>query len=456
MTLPSAFCTRMERLLGEEYPRFRRAFEEDMPVRALQFNRGKAGEAAKKTLDTVGNLSAVPYEADGFFCTEGLTGNHPLHQAGAVYFQDPGAMSAVACLPPTLRGGRVLDLCAAPGGKSAGLAALTGEQGFLLSNEIIPSRCRMLCGNLERLGVRHAAVTNAEPAQIGAWFDRWFDVTVVDAPCSGEGMFRKSEEAVHEWSEARVRMCADRQWDILSSVYDTVRGGGLLLYSTCTFSTEENEEIVARFLQEHPDFSLADVSLAVQASTASGVTEGFCADMGKTRRFYPHVAPGEGQFMALFRRDEAVGTGTVRFACDQKKPSRQDMAVIEGFCRDALEAPLPHPVVLHGDQLVILPEQVLPPPFRCFAAGVALGEVTKGRLVPHHALFAAYGQLFARKLALTSEDSRTAAYLRGETVAAPDLSDGWAAVTVDGVPLGGGKVVAGVLKNHYPKGLRLH
>ncbi len=441
--------------MGEASAALFRALQEDRPVRALQLNRAKVTERAKSVLDAVGELTPVPYDCDGFFCNDVLSGNHPLHQAGAVYFQDPGAMSAVAgVMELPLKGKRVLDLCAAPGGKSLRLAAMTGETGFLLSNEVIPSRCRVLCGNVERLGVRHAAVTNGEPSLIGGWYDRYFDLTVVDAPCSGEGMFRKSEEAVKEWSRDNVRMCADRQWDILSAVYNTVRGGGYLLYSTCTFSVEENEGIVARFLEAHPDFSLVDVSAAVQEATAPGVTAGFGEDMAKARRFYPHVAPGEGQFMALFRRAEQIGTGDVCFEDDRKRPSRQDMAVAEAFFEETLQAPLPHPVVCRGDRLVILPEQVSVPPFRCFAAGVELGQVTKGRLVPHHAFFAAYGQLCSRKLDLTSGERRAVAYLRGETVAAEDLPDGWAAVTVDGVPLGGGKVVSGVLKNHYPKGLR--
>jgi hypothetical protein len=250
-----------------------------------------------------------------------------------VYSQDPGAMSALSSLPD-LSGARVLDTCAAPGGKSAQLAAAIGEKGVLVSNEYVPSRCKLLVGNIERLGIPNALVLNGDTARLRDSFPAYFDLVLVDAPCSGEGMFRKSEDAREMWSEENVRACAARQTSILDDAAATVRGGGYLLYSTCTFSLEENEGQVAAFLSRHPDFSLCDFPSAVHPYTVAGVpVDG--APTEKTRRFYPHVSPGEGQFMALMRRGEGDVARIPTYRDAAEMPTRQDKAVLAEFFRTA-------------------------------------------------------------------------------------------------------------------------
>ncbi len=450
--LPKAFLDRMERMLGEEYEAFRRAFQEDAPVRGVRINPLKVTDGTRMA-NSLG-LSPIPYTTDGYYVDDTLSGTHPLHQAGALYFQDPGAMSTVAAAKPK-PDWFVLDLSAAPGGKSAQLAAAIGEGGFLLSNEPIASRCRILTGQMERLGVRNAVVTNVMPAVLASWYPHYFDFVLADVPCSGEGMFRKSAEAREEWSEARVTMCALRQKEIMEAACGCVREGGYLLYSTCTFSIEENEGMIADFLARHGEFSLCPVGDEVRAVTADGVTDGFSPTLSLARRFYPHVTAGEGQFMALLKKEGDGQRHTPRFSPVGDKLSKEEEKAVSSFLDDVLFEALPYPVKKRGERLEIVPPQLAVPPFGCFSAGVTLGTVQKGRVVPHHAFFSAYGQKFRRQLALTTEDVRTYAYLRGETVAAEELTDGWAAVTVDGCPLGGGKVVSGVLKNHYPKGLRL-
>ena len=447
--LPNAFLARMEALLGDSYPTFLRAMTEDSAEHALRVNTVKADVA-----DFVPPfpVRSIPYTSDGFYHHEEKIGKHPHHHAGMIYSQDPGAMSALASLPDLL-GARVLDTCAAPGGKSAQLAAAIGATGVLVSNEYVPSRCKLLVGNIERLGIPNALVLSGEISTLRGYFPDYFDLVLVDAPCSGEGMFRKSEDARNMWSEENVRACAARQVSILDDAAPTVRGGGYLLYSTCTFSVEENEGQVEAFLARHPDFSLCDFPSAVHPYTVSGVkTDG--APTEKTRRFYPHIAPGEGQFMALLRRDEGNTADAPTYRDAAEMPARQELPVLRAFFEAAWgDASVAERVrSLHGN--LILPPDIPLPRGGVFAAGVAVGEIRKGVLFPHHQLFSAYGRRFGRKIHLTADDPRTAAYLHGDVIAAEGIPNGFAAVLFEGCPLGGAKVVDGMAKNLYPKGLR--
>ena len=222
-------------------------------------------------------------------------------------------MAAVAALPFPIEGWRVLDLCAAPGGKTSQLSDAVGACGLLFSNEIVRSRAVTLLGNIERLGLRNTAVLSLDPREVAALFDRYFDLTVVDAPCSGEGMFRKYPEAAAEWSEAAVTAAAERARLVLGEAARTVREGGYLLFSTCTFAEEENEDTIVCFLAHHPDFELVPLSPAVTAVTAPGIEgKGRPAEIAYTRRFYPHLAPGEGQYIALLRRVSG-GVGAISY-----------------------------------------------------------------------------------------------------------------------------------------------
>lgn len=451
MDFPEKFALRMQTMLGEAYEPFRAAMEEEHPVKGLRLS--EKGKKNRAYIEEYYRLKKLSYGLDCYELTGEFDGKHPYHRAGAFYIQDPGAMSAVAAAP-VKEGMRVLDLCAAPGGKSTQLAALVGDTGLLYANEVTPSRCRILCSNIERLGLRRTVVTNAQVQTVASFFDRYFDLVLVDAPCSGEGMLRKSEEARIEWSEENVAMCASRQDGILDEAAKTVRGGGYLLYSTCTYSEEENEGAVLRFLSRHTDFHLRELSAFVVAVTARGRAVNGCTELLKCARFYPHLARGEGQFAALLVRDEEAGTGSAKSETAALRLLKTEEAAVREFLKNVLKCPIDVSTVKLGNMICALPPEMAVPPSHVLWAGVPVGEVVKGRLVPHHAFFSAYGELFERKLALTLDDPRLCAYLHGDTVDADGMSDGWCAVTLDGMALGGGKVVSGVLKNHYPKGLR--
>ena len=451
--VPAEFLERMKYFPGLDFAAFSAALEAPA-VRALRINTLKT--SAQRLLPLLPFRAApLPFAENAFYAPEDKIGAHPAHHAGMLYMQDPSAISAVAAADPK-NGLTVIDLCAAPGGKSTQLAAAIGKDGVLVSNEYVPARCRILQGNIERMGARNVIVTNLDTRELASFYGAAFDLVVADVPCSGEGMFRKYEVAGEEWSPAHVTACAERSREILENAAELCAAGGKLLYSTCTFSLEENEQNIDAFLTAHPDFSLLPVPEALAAVTANGVNfEGAAHDMTRCRRFYPHLSPGEGQFVALRgRRDDAAVTP----ATGQKKPtslSRADEAPVRAFLADALtEAPAGN-LVLWRDTVYLAPD--FPIPSRgVFAAGVAIGTLQKGRIVPHHQFFSAYGSDFVRRLALSADDPRVARYLAGEEIDAPELlgNDGFTAVLFEGAPLGGGKAVAGRLKNHYPKGLR--
>ena len=446
--LPERFKDRMKVMLGEDYPAFEAALAEPN-VRAIRVNESKISVA--DFLSATGlSLSPISYAEDGFIPdnVEGI-GKSAEHHAGMFYVQDPGAMATVKALD-VKKGWRVLDACSAPGGKASQLASAIGEEGFLLANEYVPKRAKIIVGNFERLGIKNAAVTSLDTATIGEIYPGYFDLVLCDAPCSGEGMFRKYEEAVSEWSEDNIRLCADRQRQILGNLSGTVRSGGYLLYSTCTYSKEENEDTVAYFLERHPEFSLCPVNEKIQAATAPGL-----GGMTEARRFYPHISKGEGQFIALLKKDENAVNLTTKADKNPLKPAKTaDIAVFDKFATDNLSVKPKGKIVTVGEYLVLVGHSERLPSFATFMSGVILGEVKKGNFFPHHQLFSAYGNRFKRQVNLTKEDPRTEKYLRGEEIDANSDLNGWCAVTYEGVALGGGKISGGRVKNHYPKGLR--
>ncbi|MBE6588207.1 MAG: methyltransferase domain-containing protein [Ruminococcaceae bacterium] len=456
MQLPEEFKSRMKDLLGEDYDSFISSFEDKAAVRALRVNTlkiNKADFAERTSLD----LTPLSFSENGFIFNEEKVGADPLHHAGAYYVQDPGAMCTVSAVSHIMRPDmRVLDLCAAPGGKSTQLLEYLTD-GYLVSNEIDRKRCRILRSNLERMGAVRATLTNTDSEDIANSFGGIFDLVVCDAPCSGEGMMRKYDEAVTEWSVENVLMCAERQREILANAAECVAPGGYLLYSTCTFSLEENEMTVDKFLTRHEDFKIVPVLESVVASTADGVNfEGHIHGMKECRRFYPHISDGEGQFLCLMKRD---GDAAVYIPKQKKKGkektadalSKEETAAVEKFFSDNIDNE-PHAFIKLGDTVMMT--DGLPTHRSCLFAGVAVGSVVKGRLEPHHHLFSALGTSFKRKVELSSSSPEAAAYLSGEVIDT-DKKNGWCAVLIDGCSAGGGKIVDGKVKNHYPKGLRL-
>lgn len=444
--LPEAFRTQMKSILGDGYDAFERALCEGEAVRALRINPFKCPERDA----VLGVLDAEPlsYDPDGYvFRSEGI-GRSPVHHGGAIYVQDPGAMSAIAAVPIE-RGWRAADFCAAPGGKSAQIAAAIGEEGILYSNEYVSARAKILVGNTERLGLRSQVITNVDTAYYAKWFDSYFDFVAVDVPCSGEGMFRKNELALTEWSEDNVNACVARAREILDNAAGTVRAGGLLLFSTCTFNVRENEEQVADFLERHPDYELTAPKEEVCRVTAPGIG-GRLAHPEYCRRFYPHISPGEGQFLALMRR-KTRGEPTCNFNSALAPLTKAEKNAVSTFLKDNLDLPREYAAAKAGECAVLIKEGTAVPPFGVYRAGVALGEIRGERLVPHHQLFSAFGDRFFRKVPLDGREAE--AYLHGEEIAKA-CPDGYCVLTYRGIVLGGGKASGGRIKNHYPKGLR--
>lgn len=450
--IPEAFLARMREMPDLDFDAFYAALEAPA-VRALRVN------TLKTDADTVRALlpfatDPLPFAENCFYAPSDKVGGLAAHHAGMFYMQNPGAISTVAAAAPK-SGITVLDMCAAPGGKSTQLAAAIAPHGTLVANEYVPARCKILQGNIERLGCRATVVTNLSTDQLADFYGSSFDLVVADVPCSGEGMLRQYEVAGEEWSEENIRLCAARARDILENAATCVKPGGHLLFSTCTFAPEENEHQIDRFLAAHPEFSLLPVTPEIIRITANGVNfTGLSHDMTPARRFYPHLSPGEGQFVALLQKSADAPFSPAR--ADAAQPlSKKDAQTVRDFLAQNLTAIPDMRLVQLRDDVYLAP--ALPIPSRgVFAPGVCVGTLQKGRLVPHHQLFSAYGKDFRRKLSLSPDDSRVTAYLRGEEIATPELAreNGFCAVLYAGAPLGGGKAVDGRVKNHYPKGLR--
>ena len=300
--LPAGFTEKMERLPGLDAAAFFRALDGEA-VRGLRINPAKC-DALPAPSPFI--LRKITYVRSGYIL-EGCgvpVGQTPEHHAGMIYMQDPGAMCPVAAVNIE-EGWRVADLCAAPGGKTSQLSAAVGEGGAVLSNEYVGKRARILVGNVERLGLRNVAVTSLDTSELAKLYPAFFDLVAADAPCSGEGMFRKCEDAVSDWSENNVRECAKRQAVILDAAAKMVKPGGLLLYSTCTYSPEEDEMTVSAFTDRHPEFSIIPVREEIRRVTAPGIRlPGVTTkNIEECRRFYPYLTPGEGQFLCLMRKD---------------------------------------------------------------------------------------------------------------------------------------------------------
>ena len=427
--LPQVFLDRMKGQLGEEYPDFLQSLERPRAV-ALRFNPLKGEIPA---LPFVGN--AVPWEPMGYYYDpEARPGLHPYHDAGVYYLQEASAMSAVALLDPQ-PGERICDLCAAPGGKSTQIAGRMMGEGFLLCNEINPKRAKILSGNIERMGIANALVTNEHPGRLAECLPGYFDRVLIDAPCSGEGMFRKEEAAVTDWSLETVQMCARRQAEILDSGARLVRPGGRLVYSTCTFAPEENELTVAEFLKRHPDFEPEILDIPWFTPAGEGQF-----------RMWPHRLLGEGHFGAVLRRKgegEAEGIG----APGEKLPK-----LWEAFAQQ-MKIKLPEGKAITFRSRVFWAPVQMPDlkGLKVLRPGLELGEMKKDRFEPAHAL-----ALWLRSCAcmenLDSNGETVKQYLCGNVISS--AQKGWCLVTVDDYTLGWGKGDGMQLKNHFPKGLR--
>ena len=438
--LPKAFLERMQTQLGTEFPAFIAALEGPRS-NAIRVNTLKITPVKLEALLNL-TLEPVPWSASGFYVSHtDQLGSHALHHAGAFYMQEASAQVVPISLEPQ-PGERVLDLCAAPGGKSTHLAALMGNTGLLVCNEPVPNRARVLQENLERIG-SNAVVTQEDPARLAAAWGAFFDRVLVDAPCSGEGMFRKSLAAVRDWSPAHVLACSKRQAQILESAAELLKVGGTLVYSTCTFAPEENEEAITRFLEAHPEFALE-----VIAGLPAGLNS-----IGS--RLMPHVNRGEGHFVARLRK---IGgeDGDAPLEQGSAAPFQRGHALHKAWLEFRAQFAPPDDVsyTVFRDEVQRL-ELNTPrlAGLRVSRAGTGIAHLQKDRLEPHHA----YSHLERSSSDVTLElnlgDPRVAAYLRGEALEA-EGDAGWSTVRVAGLTLGWGKRVGRTVKNHYPKSLR--
>jgi NOL1/NOP2/sun family putative RNA methylase len=452
-TLPPSYISCMSRLLGNDMAAFLRSYEQPRTF-GLRLNplKLRAGDRVTQNLIGLFGLKPIPWCSDGYFYEESIRpGRYPFHAAGLYYIQEPSAMIAAELLDPQ-PGEIVLDLAAAPGGKTTQIAGKMNGEGLLIANEIHPARAKILSGNVERLGISNTIVTQSSPQQLSERFPERFDRVLLDAPCSGEGMFRKDPDAAKEWSPEAVDACAVRQRDILPHAAAMLKPGGTLVYSTCTFNTLENEETIADFVSRRPEFRLI-----------------------REERMWPHLGQGEGHYAAVLLKEassspdepEAKPARSSKPRHDGSLPKLEDAAIrtfrtfaeedLPGFRLPPNGSPL-----LFGDALYWMPEPPNTPAsskslngLRVLRPGLHLGDFRKSRFEPAHALAMAVA---AEDAALTTDypaDSpKIAAYWRGETLPASPGMKGWGLTTVDGFPLGWFKASDGQQKNRLPKGLR--
>ena len=477
MNLPIEFEKKMKAFLGNEWDDFLYSYDNNR-FQALRFNTLKvqSHEEIMRILKTlkISSDKRVSWANEAYYFDENVRpGKHPYHEMGLYYIQEPSAMSAAALLAPK-PGMRVLDLCAAPGGKSTQLATYLGDSGLLVSNEINTQRSRILSQNIERMGIKNAIVTNEDSFVLASHFPGFFNAIQVDAPCSGEGMFRKLPEAVEQWSMENVAICAARQKEILDNAAVMLKPGGTIVYSTCTFSKEENEDVIEYFLERHPDFTLEEME-----------------------RFWPHKVDGEGHFVAkLVRRGSVNELGADYDVCEdscnkvedtglkadrktkknknsknrknETKPAltKENMKLLSEFLDETISEDMAawiknSRLVMFGEQLYRLPDmEVDIKGLKVQRAGLHIGEFKKQRFEPSHSLALALKLSEAKNVVkLTWDDPQTTGFFNGQSVMlsdelAAECKKGWALVCVDGYPAGWGKVNGAQVKNHYPKGLR--
>lgn len=459
MNLPIEFEKKMKAFLGDEWDDFLYSYDNNR-FQALRFNTLKvqSPEERMRILKTlkISSDKKVSWANEAYYFDENVRpGKHPYHEMGLYYIQEPSAMSAAALLAPK-PGMRVLDLCAAPGGKSTQLATYLGDSGLLVSNEINTQRSRILSQNIERMGIKNAIVTNEDSFVLASHFPGFFNAIQVDAPCSGEGMFRKLPEAIEQWSMENVAICAERQKEILDNAAVMLKPGGTIVYSTCTFSKEENEDVIEYFLERHPDFTLEEME-----------------------RFWPHKVDGEGHFVAKLVRRGCVDTDlkadrktkknkNSKNRKNETKPAltKENMKLLSEFLDETISEDVAawiknSRLVMFGEQLYRLPDmEVDIKGLKVQRAGLHIGEFKKQRFEPSHSLALALKLNDAKNLVkLTCDNPQTIGFFNGQSVMlsdeqAAECKKGWALVCVDGYPAGWGKVNGAQVKNHYPKGLR--
>ncbi len=451
INLPNDFENRMRNMLKDEYDSFIDAFLNDEINVGIRLNKNKRNIELLFS-HILENCEKVAWCDDGYYCSKSIiSGNHPYHLAGMCYFQEPSAMSVVEALKIE-KDDYVLDLCAAPGGKATQAGLKLSCEGLLIANEIIPKRAQILAENIERMGIKNAIVTNESPEKLVGKFEGFFDKIIVDAPCSGEGMFRKEAKAIEEWSINHTKTCAIRQSHILDCAYKMLAPGGSLVYSTCTFAPVENEVTVAHFLENHTDMSLVDTGLDMLCAGRNEWCE-TSIDISFTKRIFPHKNKGEGHFLAVLKKDGIKRERHQIFDKEDKK-SGEAVKFYREFEKDTLNITLDGNFKLFGENLYLVPHSVNLDKLRVVRAGLHLGVIKKNRFEPSHALLLTLSKDdFKKSISFEHSSSELSKYLHGETLTGN--FSGYICVCVDENPIGWAKGSQGILKNHFPKYLRL-
>lgn len=431
MKINQIFLDRMNSLLGDEFGDFMESLNQPLQ-KSIYVNSNKIN--VKDFLNIVDfEVQPIFYEKCGFYVDNDKKGRHPLHHAGAFYMQEPSAMFTVNAF--NFKGDeRVLDMCAAPGGKSIQIANRI-PNGVLVSNEINKSRSGILYSNIERMGLKNVVISNDTPENIGEAYGNFFDVVLVDAPCSGEGMFRRGEDVTSQWNENLPQMCAMRQLDILSCADKTLKQGGYLIYSTCTYSVEENENVINEFIKNY-DYELININ----HKFSKGI------NMPQVARLYPYLVKGEGQFVALLKKkNENYHSSYSGLKLTNSKHTKDFIKSNLNIEFDCYE--------YQNYNYYIPCKEAIKKHINYVSVGVRLGQLVNGRFEPHHNLFTAFGNNFINNLNFDYNDDGVKKYLKGDTLEVDNL-DGFGAILVNGCALGGYKISKGKFKNYYPKGLR--
>ena len=460
ISLPTPFEEKMKALLGEEYEAYLNCYEEPRHY-GLRVNTAKISPEEFLKI-APWPLEPIPWISNGFYYDgeRDQPAKHPYYFAGLYYLQEPSAMTPADRLPVE-PGERVLDVCAAPGGKATELGAKLQGRGLLAANDLSSTRAKGLLKNLELFGIGNVLVLSEEPGKLIPYFRNYFDKILIDAPCSGEGMFRKERKMVKAWEEHGPEYFSRIQKSIITQAAEMLRPGGMLLYSTCTFSPEENEQTIEYLLKENPQFELCQIKgYEGFAAGMPEVTESGNEELRKTVRIFPHRMKGEGHYLALLKKREEGSFDRAAAARESLGKPRKLPAELEEFLTLIGRELDPARLDIRGDKVYYMPEGVPQlKGIRFLRTGLLMGELKKNRFEPSQALaMSLKKEEYALTIDLPAADERVIKYLKGETLDVEDLTSGrdrgWYLVCVDGYPLGFGKVGNQMLKNKYLPGWR--
>lgn len=454
MELPLKYTEKMKMLLGEEFESYLRSFDGSR-FYGLRVNTLKISPESFESMG-IFKTKRVKWCDTGFYYEEtDRPAKHPFYHAGLYYLQEPSAMSSAQVLPVE-EGDRVLDLCAAPGGKTTQLAAKMGGKGVLFSNDISAGRTKALVKNVELMGIKNCVVTSEAPEKLAQRFKGYFDKILVDAPCSGEGMFRKEPDIIKSWNDEMLSFCVGEQRKILKEAASMLKKGGMLLYSTCTFNPDEDEKMIEEFLDENKEFSICaiDQKYGFDRGRKEWTDTAF-ENIEKCARLWPHKIDGEGHFVALLKKcgGEDTYTETEKSECKDKR-----LNIFFDFAEEILNIKFDKKgnYQFIKDGLYLLPEDIPSlKGIRVMRSGLYLGEFKKDRFEPsQHLAMALKKEDFKVCADMALSDERVIRYLKGETVDFENTADSWCCVCVEGFPLGWAKAQRGRLKNKYAAGWR--